>query len=75
MQAANDNVAQSEQPTTMPRKMLSEKRVLELIPISRSTLQRWVADGDFPKPMSIGPRRNAFFADEIAAWQARPRAA
>jgi prophage regulatory protein len=71
MEAANDNVPQS----GAPRKMIDERQVLELIPISRSTLQRWVADGVFPKPRPIGPRRNAFFADEVAAWQATPRAA
>ena len=30
-----------------PRKMLSERQILDLLPIARSTLQQWEKDGDF----------------------------
>jgi predicted DNA-binding transcriptional regulator AlpA len=53
-----------------PRKMLSERQILDLLPIARSTLQQWEKSGDFPKAVMIGPNRKAWFADEVAAWQA-----
>lgn len=52
-----------------PRKMLSEPDVLEIVPISRSTLLRWCSIGAFPKPATMGPGRMAWFLDEIIRWQ------
>jgi prophage regulatory protein len=50
--------------------MLGEPGVLEIIPISRSTLYRWCAAGLFPKPVAMGPQRVGWFLDEIIRWQA-----
>jgi len=36
-------------------KTYSFSELLEIIPVSRSTLWRWVRDGTFPSPISIGP--------------------
>jgi predicted DNA-binding transcriptional regulator AlpA len=47
------------------RKMLGEPGVLEMIPISRSTLKRWCAIGIFPLPAPMGPGRVGWFLDEI----------
>ena len=52
-----------------PRQMITEKQVLGLIPVARSTLQAWVQAGTFPKPVAIGPHRRAWFAADVAAWQ------
>jgi prophage regulatory protein len=52
-----------------PREMLVEHRVLEIVPIARSTLKEWVRTGKFPAPVPIGERRLAWYADEIAEWQ------
>jgi predicted DNA-binding transcriptional regulator AlpA len=49
--------------------MISEKQLLQIVPIARSTLQSWVRDGQFPKPVAVGPARKMWFQDEIAAWQ------
>jgi predicted DNA-binding transcriptional regulator AlpA len=35
---------------------LTQKQVLELIPISKSTLWRRVQDGSIPKPVKLGRR-------------------
>lgn len=59
---------------TAPRKMLSERQILDLLPIARSTLQAWEKDGNFPKSVTIGPNRKAWFADEVAEWQAKKAA-
>jgi len=52
-----------------PRRMLNEKRVLEIIPISRTTLYRMEKAGTFPKSTYISPNRRVWFEDEITAWQ------
>jgi prophage regulatory protein len=54
---------------TAPRKMLSEKSVLALVPIARSTLHAWIAADAFPKSVPIGPGRRAWFEDDVATWQ------
>lgn len=56
-------------PPDTPRKMLREKEVLAIVPVTRRTLQNWVIEGKFPKPYKIGQQRIAWYADEIAAWQ------
>ena len=53
---------------SMPRKMLSERKILDLIPVARSTLQQWEKDGLFPKSLAIGPNRKAWFESDVKAW-------
>lgn len=36
--------------------------------LSRSSIYRLAAAGLFPRPVKIGPRANAWRADEISAW-------
>jgi prophage regulatory protein len=52
-----------------PRRMLNEKQVLEIIPVSRTTLFRIEKAGRFPRSTYISPNRRIWFADEIIAWQ------
>lgn len=52
-----------------PRRMLNETQVLEIIPISRTTLFRLAKSGRFPKGTYISPNRRVWFEDEIIAWQ------
>jgi prophage regulatory protein len=52
-----------------PRRMLNEKQVLEIIPVSRTTLHRMQKAGRFPKSTYISPNRRVWFADQIIAWQ------
>tara|TARA_R110000851_G_scaffold333531_1_gene514864 strand:- start:44255 stop:44470 length:216 start_codon:yes stop_codon:yes gene_type:complete len=39
-----------------------------LIPVSVSTIWRWVAAGDFPKPVKLSPRTTAWRASDVHAW-------
>lgn len=55
--------------SSRPRRMLSEKQVLEVIPVSRTTLYRMEKNGRFPKSTYISPNRRVWFEDEIIAWQ------
>jgi predicted DNA-binding transcriptional regulator AlpA len=54
---------------TGPRRMLNEKQVLEIVPISRTTLYRLERAGKFPKSVYLSPNRRAWFLDTIVAWQ------
>jgi prophage regulatory protein len=54
---------------TAPRRMLSEIQVLQIVPVSRTTLFRMIKAGKFPKPTYISPNRRVWFEDEIVAWQ------
>jgi prophage regulatory protein len=52
-----------------PRRMLNEKQVLGIIPVSRTTLFRMEKAGRFPRSTYISANRRIWFADEIIAWQ------
>jgi prophage regulatory protein len=52
-----------------PRRMLSEKQVLEIVPVGRTTLYRMEKAGRFPRSTYISPNRRVWFEDEIVAWQ------
>jgi prophage regulatory protein len=52
-----------------PRVMLNEAQVLQIVPVSPSTLSRMVDDGCFPKPTYPSPNRKFWYQDEITAWQ------
>ncbi|WP_035975966.1 AlpA family transcriptional regulator [Bradyrhizobium sp. th.b2] len=58
-----------EHTTTRPRKMLSEKDVLNLVPFSRTTLFRLEKNGKFPRSTFVSPNRRCWFEAEITAWQ------
>ena len=49
--------------------MLSEKQVLEIIPVGRTTLYRMEKAGKFPRSTYISPNRRIWYEDEIAVWQ------
>jgi prophage regulatory protein len=52
-----------------PRRMLNEKQVLAIVPISRTTLFRMEKTGRFPRSTYVSPNRRIWYADEITAWQ------
>jgi predicted DNA-binding transcriptional regulator AlpA len=54
---------------TAARRMLNDKQVLAIIPVSRTTLYRMEKAGRFPKSTYISPNRRVWFEDEIIAWQ------
>lgn len=49
-------------------KLLSPRQVEDATSLSRSTIDRMVAEGRFPRPHRITPGRLAYRADEIAEW-------
>lgn len=45
-----------------------KSRVLELCGISKSTLDRLVRSGDFPKPVKLGPRAIGWKVSDVIDW-------
>ena len=74
MIAANQQEAETEDgasdKSAGPRRMLSEKQVLEIVPVGRTTLYRMEKAGRFPRSTYISPNRRVWFEDEVANWQA-----
>jgi prophage regulatory protein len=54
-----------------PRRMLLEDQVLDIVPVSRSTLWRMQRRGKFPKATYISANRRCWFEDQIIDWQNR----
>jgi prophage regulatory protein len=52
-----------------PRKMLLEEHILEIVPVSRTTLWRMERAGTFPKATYISKNRRCWYEDEIVGWQ------
>lgn len=49
--------------------------LIRLLGIPRTTLYRWVRQGDFPKPVKLGDRATGWHAADIEEWLAsRPTA-
>jgi prophage regulatory protein len=73
MTAANRQQAETEEVApdkSGPRRMLSEKQVLEIVPVGRTTLYRMEKAGRFPRSTYISPNRRVWFEDQVIAWQA-----
>lgn len=51
------------------REMLDLEQVLQLIPISKSTLIRRLAAGAFPPGHYISPNRRVWYEEDIIKWQ------
>ena len=66
MEAETEDGAPDE---SRPRRMLNERQVLEIIPVSRTTLFRMMKTGRFPKATYISPNRRCWFESEVVAWQ------
>ncbi len=54
---------------------LRQRHVLKLIPVSRSTLWRWVKARLFPAPIKLSERVTAWRAEDIRRWIAEHGAA
>ena len=61
--------AEDGSPGSRPRRMMSEKQVLDIVPVGRTTLYRMEKAGRFPRSTYISPNRRVWFEDEIIAWQ------
>lgn len=46
------------------------KQVAKKIGLGESTIYRMIADGRFPRPFEIAPKRNAWIEEDIDEWLA-----
>lgn len=50
-------------------------KVSERVGVSHMTVWRWVKEGTFPKPRSLGPNRIAWLSSDVIDWMtSRPEA-
>ena len=49
-------------------RVLRLREVLERVGLSKSTLWRLIKAGQFPKPISLGPRAVGWIEEEIDQW-------
>ncbi len=51
----------------MPETLLTLRAVLACTSLSRSSVYRFMAEGKFPKPVSLGTRK-AWLTSEVSEW-------
>lgn len=49
-------------------KLLKLKTVLEMTGLGRSTLYKYINQGQFPRPVTLGPRSVAWVESEVEDW-------
>ena len=49
-------------------RFLGMREVLALLSVSRSTLNRWIQDGAFPRPVKLGKRAVRWRRADIEHW-------
>jgi len=72
MAGANREEAETEDGATdksRPRRMLNEKQVLDIVPLSRTSIYRLERAGKFPRSTYISANRRIWYEDEIITWQ------
>jgi prophage regulatory protein len=52
----------------MASRILTVIEVLDLLPVSRTTLYRMERRGEFPRPRRISPGRKGYDEAEVIAW-------
>jgi prophage regulatory protein len=63
------SIMEGEPKSEAMREMLTAEQVLEMIPISRTTLFRLEQDELFPKGVPVTTHRKLWFRDEVIQWQ------
>jgi prophage regulatory protein len=49
---------------------VKQPQILELVPISASSLWRWVRDGMFPRPIKLSEHCSVWRVQDVRAWMA-----
>ena len=60
-----ENIRSSHAPDAQ---LLRIKEVVELTTLSKSCINLWVADGKFPRPMTLSPTVKAWRLKDVTAW-------
>jgi prophage regulatory protein len=54
--------------STAIKKLISAKAVREKLGIGNTTLYRYINSNLFPKPIKLGPKKNRWYEEDVAAW-------
>ncbi len=57
----------------MTHRLYRTKELIELLGISRSTLNNWTSSGHFPAPIKLGSRAVAWSESDVQGWIASQR--
>ncbi len=49
-------------------KLIKLKQVMDCTGLARSTVYKFMADGQFPKPVKLGSKMVAWVESEVSAW-------
>lgn len=49
-------------------RLIKLKDVMHITGLARSTVYKYIADGNFPKPVSLGERNVAWLYSEVEDW-------
>lgn len=49
--------------------LVSLKDVCKLVGVSRSTIYKWISDGNFPQPIRIGKRAVRWSSQALVVWR------
>ncbi|MEE8241409.1 MAG: AlpA family transcriptional regulator [Nitrospirales bacterium] len=55
-------------PTSTPASILRLKDLQQRVKLSRSTIYAKIAAGDFPSPITLGPRAVGWLESDIQKW-------
>lgn len=59
-----------QQPIPIPSEgFIRLPQLLQMFPISRTTLWRKIKAGEFPKPHMLGPRTRVWDIEELRSWK------
>ena len=51
-----------------PMRLLRIRQVEDLIGLKKSALYNLISEGNFPRPVAVGPRIKAWRSEDVAAW-------
>lgn len=49
-------------------KIIRLPQVMEITGLARSTIYKWIKQGDFPAQVNLGPNSVGFLSTEISEW-------
>lgn len=62
---------QSNNPDSPTSGFMRESELRQRVPISHSTLWRWIRDGRFPQPIKLSDRITVWRQSDVDAWEAK----
>ena len=68
MEREASDMAESHQNAVPKTRLIRLKEVQHRVGLGRSTIYRWMAEGEFPQPVPLGGHAVAWVESEVEAW-------